>query len=273
MTHGRFKAWQAGLLLAASCASLGGCQNFDRDVNRMMEPFIEPAPGQVAREAFNLYDADKRRRAVNLLSAAKFGGEEPYVQMYRKLLFDQDATVRAACVKALGLHGEPSDVPEMLPLLVDNAPFVRWETAKALQRLHHPDAVGPLMDAAAKDEDGDVRMSAAYALGQYPQTPVFNVLVGALTDTDFGVRVSAARSLHLLTGQDLGSDGAAWIRWSRDNPKTLFSQQMAYTWEPYVKPRGFFSKLKFWEDDAPPQPQPPRGLNAAAPQPAPAAGS
>ncbi len=230
----------------------------------LIEPLIPPSPSQVARQAFNVYDADVRRRSVAQLSSSYFGHEEPYVKMYRLLIDDQDPTVRAACAHALGRHGTTQDAPTLTALLKDETGFVRWEAAKALQKIHHTDAVGPLMQAMSDDEDADVRLAAAAALGQYPTKPVFNALVGALTDHNFGVVQTAKVSLTQLTGQDLGSDGGPWLDFAAADPGRLFTAQKQYTYMPYQKPPGKFKKIKFWDQPEVVHPQPPVGLRPAA---------
>jgi hypothetical protein len=229
----------------------------------MVAPLIAPSPSEVARQAFNVYDADLRRRSVALLSSSHFGHEEPYVRMYRLLIDDQDPTVRAACAHALGLHGTTQDASTLIGLLKDDTGFVRWEAAKGLQKIHHKDAIGPLMQTMADDEDSDVRLAAAAALGQYPTKRVFNALVGALTDHNFGVVQTAVVSLSQLTGQELGTDGVPWLEFAAANPRSLFTAQRQYTYMPYQKPEGKISKMKFWDKPEMVSPQAPVGLKRA----------
>jgi HEAT repeats len=246
----------AGVLAGCTGANSGGDVFAD-----LVEPFVKPTPSQVAREAFNVYDADKRRRSIALISASAFGHEQPYVRMYRLLIDDQDPTVRAACAHALGIHGTTEDALILIPLLNDDTGFVRWEAAKALQKIHHQDAVGPLIRTMADDRDPDVRMAAASALGQYPTLAVFNALVGALSSHDFGVVQSAANSLALLTGEDLGTDGGPWLDFAYAHTgNRLFAGQKPYTYMPYQKPPGKLQKIKFWEDPKTVHPQSPVGL-------------
>ncbi len=253
----------AAIVLCGLSGVLGACAGgnnggdvFAEFINSMMPP----TPSQVAREAFNVYDADLRRRSVALLSSSSFGHEEPYLRMYRLLIDDQDPTVRAACAHALGLHGTTQDAPTLIAMLKDNTGFVRWEAAKALQKIHHDGAVLPLIDVLGHDEDADVRLAAAQALGQYPTRPVFNALVGALTDHNFGVVQSAAVSLSLLTGQDIGTDGGPWLDFAYANSADLFKDQRPYTYMPYQEPPGKLDKIKFWDKPQPVHPQPPVGL-------------
>jgi len=110
------------LLLAvifAGVGSLGACQSANPAtvVNDLLEGIQPEDPSDVARDAFDVYDADKRRRAINQLSTADWGGEPPYLKTYRLLLDDPDATVRAAAVSALGRHGTVNDVPRLIARL------------------------------------------------------------------------------------------------------------------------------------------------------------
>jgi len=197
-------------------------------LSQVIEPFMSPSPGQTARDAFNLYDADLRRQSITSLSAADFGGEEVYVRMYRLLMDDPDPTVRAACVKALGIHGHTQDAQLIAIQLEDVDPMVRWEAAKSLQHIHHESAVGPLIKILRDDEDVDVKMATAYALGQYAQPRVFHALVGTLNDQSFGVVYEGCRALCTLTGQDLGEDANDWMAWAKAHHDNLFEYQKPY---------------------------------------------
>ncbi|HEX7008479.1 MAG TPA: HEAT repeat domain-containing protein [Phycisphaeraceae bacterium] len=233
-------------------------------LGELLEPIMPPTPAQAARDAFNVYDADLRRRSIALLAASPFGGEEPYVRTYRLLIDDPDATVRAACAQALSLHGGPQDAQLIIPLLRDSTAFVRWEAAKALQRIHNPEAVTPLIQALRTDEDADVRMAAAHALGQYAAPAVVQALIAALNDDHFGVAQASLASLRTLTGQALGPDGRQWLAWADQHAGEWFAHQRPYTYQPYYKPPGLLDKMQFWRDHEPPAPRPPIGLDAEA---------
>jgi HEAT repeat protein len=261
----------SAILMAATALSHTACTGSKDSTifSGILEPFTPPTPAQAARDAFNIYDPDTRRRAVQFLAAAPFGGEDAYVRTYRLLIDDADPTVRAACANALGLHGAPEDAALLIPLLSDRVSFVRWEAAQALQRIHNPAAIDPLLRVLRNpdEEDPDVRMAVATALGQYPTPAVFDALLGVLNDRDFAVVKAASQSLATLTGQDLGYDGYDWIDWAKNHRTDLFAHQQPYTYLPYVKPPTFIQKMKFWKDRPVAQPQAPAGLEAAAAQP------
>ena len=249
-------------------------------ISTLIEPLKQESPSEIARSAFNVADPDKRRRAMSLFAAAPFGGAEPYLRLYRMMLGsglrgeaamvgspDPDATVRAAAVKALGIHGTVDDVKIIIPRLDDEVAFVRWEAAKALGRIHSPIAIRPLLRTVREkrglrggldsggDQDVDVRQACAAALGQYASPAVFDGLVAALDDSDFGVAHAARGSLTTLIGYDMGSEPGDWLLWARKHPGEVFSDQQIYTWQPYKRPPLVLDKLQFWKKpkDVPPR--------------------
>ena len=249
----------APLLTLTACATSnpGPDEHFLAPLIQRITP---PSPTQTVADAFNLYDADRRRQSIARLAAAPFGGEDAYVSAYRLLIDDPDPTVRAACIQALALHGSADDVPLIIPRLRDQFTFVRWHAAKALQQLHHTDAPQPLMRTLQTDEDPDVRAAAAAALGQYPSRPVLDVLIGALNDRDFAIVSAAHDSLTMLTGQQLSRQAADWLQWSNRNRDQLFEQQQPYTFQPYHESPRLLRRIQFWNPDEPPPPQTPAGL-------------
>jgi HEAT repeat protein len=241
-----------------------GCKMIDNTGNAISNMVSPPTPSEEARNVFNVYDPDIRRRALNNLSASSFGGEGPYVRLYRLLIDDPDPTVRAAAVKALGLHGEVKDVPLVCIRLADQADMVRWEASKALQKIHNPHAIKPLINGMNKDSDADVRMACADALGQYATPEVYGALVSALDDERYGVALAASKSLQTITGQELGDQASAWIKYRDNNGTNLFTNQKTYMWQPYTPPRGFMSKLQFWKEVQTKPAQAPVGLDENA---------
>jgi len=229
-------------------------------VAALIDKITPPSPREVAANAFDV-DPDLRRDSVAQLSAAPFGGEEPYLRLYRLLITDPDDTVRAACVKALGLHGTPEDVDRIIVRMSDSSPVVRWQAAQALQKIHHPDAIDPLTKALAHDEDADVRQAAAEALGQYPRRSVFNALVEALEDPQYGVAAAARQALVTLTGYDFGTDTTLWLTYAKENAETIFEHQQQYTWMPFDKPPTLMERVKFWKRHKKPTPQVPAGYD------------
>ncbi|MEM1446458.1 MAG: HEAT repeat domain-containing protein [Planctomycetota bacterium] len=238
-----------GLIGCESANPFAGAE--DRSVLVVLaENLGGPTPGQAARQAFDREDPDRRRRAISLLSLAEWGGEDRYLAVYRLILTDPDPTVRAACVAALGRHGDANDAPLISNQLSADEAFLRWEAAKALRQLHNPVVVPRLIATLQVDEDPDTRMAAAEALGQYPRRDVFDALVSSLTEPEYGIAHAARRSLGTLTGHDAGPEPNDWQSWAalQARPSDLFANARPYTYRQYVKPPGLIDRAQFWRD-------------------------
>jgi len=221
------------------------------------------SPEQVVADAFNIHDADKRRRAVALIASGPQGDAKPYIRLYRTLLTDPDPTVQAASARALGMHGAVADATRVADLLDHENTFVRWEAAKALQRIHSPEVVDPLIGTLQEDSDPDIRMAVAKALGQYPRPAVFDALVGALGDTNYGVVQQTSDALQTLTGHDGPANATAWLNWADGQRGSLFKNQQQYTYRPYNAPPSWLDRAWFWHEYERPEPRVPRGLEVA----------
>ncbi|MGP1310684.1 MAG: HEAT repeat domain-containing protein [Phycisphaerales bacterium] len=203
--------------LAASV--LTGCEWIDNarakgSGDSVLEMFQPPSPEQAVAWAVDPYDADKRYRGLLLIANAPFGGDTLYLRMYEEASSDGDPGVRAMAVRALGRHGGPEHAPIFLRTFADQDDLVRWETARALQRIYAPEAVPALIDHVGEQEpDPLVREASAIALGQYAESRVAQALFSALNDRKLSVNVAANRSLQILTGEALPPDAADWVRW------------------------------------------------------------
>jgi len=110
-------------------------------------------------------------------------------------LEDTDAELRARAAQALGAIGDPRAVERLLPrLLVDPVPFVRTAVARALGRVGADRAMQLLVEALA-DPEWWVRLRAIEALEKIG-SPARDLLVATLSDPDPQVRRGAARALE-----------------------------------------------------------------------------
>lgn len=259
---GRWPWVVAGVLQLTGLVMLPGCSSGSGD--SFFPRTISPTPAQAARDAFNVYDPDLRRRSVILLATADWGGDPAFMRAYRLLVDDPDSTVRCAALRALGRHGDAQDIPRGVAYLRDANPYVRWEAALMLQRLHGDQAIAPLTKAMRDDDDGDVRAACAYALAQYLQPSVFQSLVGALNDDDFAVVWQAEHSLRRLTGENFADDGSAWLAWAEKHDQHLFNHHLHYTWMEYIRKPTVLDRMKFWKTRKKAVPQEPRGVVIAA---------
>lgn len=248
----------AAALTAAWAASLGGCIDEATRARMAQSDSIlgglqtTPSPREAAAWATDPYDADKKARGTNLILNAPFGGAEAWVNLYRDYVKPPkpgevtSPAVRATAARGLGLHGSPEDVPLLIPLLKDEDKSVRLDAVKALQRLHNPAAIDPLIELTRLDKEAepDVRAGAAAALGQYAQPRVLQALIAALADDQLAVSNAALSSLRTLTGNDtLNDDRRAWLKWVAD-AKAPFADR-----RPYYYP--VFQRDPVWLDYVP----------------------
>lgn len=221
-----------GVVVAtALSACTTGSKGAKSDSRSIFSTFAPTTPQNAAAWAIDPYDADKRQRGILLLANAPWGGEKVYVDLYQAALKDGDAGVRTAAIQALGLHGHPDDAPLIADRLSSDDHMERWAAAHALQRIYNPKVVPTLLEHLdpKKETEFDVRAAVATALGQYAEGRVVDGLIAALDDPNLLVNVEAEKSLHTLTGHDLGQDVRAWIAWTHETPN-LFAGRLPYTY-------------------------------------------
>jgi hypothetical protein len=251
--HGRSFSAPITLTLASLCAvptALTGCGTFDGvprgSTSLLSALFPQTTPAQAAEMATDPYSPERRYEGTTLLSNAPFGGQPVYLELYLDAIEDEDPGVRAAGVRALGRHGEPEHVPQIIALLEDTDRYVRFEAARALQRVHSPEVVPVLLNVIQEERepDADVRVAAAEALGQYPESRVVQGLIAALADRRLAVNHAVRRSLITLTGQDFGVDRAAWLGWV-DETQNLFAGQQPYVYPAFSRDKRPYEYLPF----------------------------
>lgn len=230
---------------------LAGCDAFEsaRGARSILALSRGPSITEAAEWATNEYNANDRYRGIMILANQSFGGEPVYMQLYVDAIDDPDAGVRAAGVRGLALHGSPEHVPLLIKTLVDEDPIVRLDSARALQRIHNPIAVGPLIERLRieNEENELIRAESARALGQYAQPIVVEALITSLGDPSLGVNEATRASLRTLTGQDFGLDITAWVEWSRSS-SNLFAARSAYVFPAFRRDRKLIEYLPFMPD-------------------------
>jgi HEAT repeats/PBS lyase HEAT-like repeat len=234
-------------LSAVAISVTGGCGldlagGSDLTQESVLSVFSAPDPAQAARWAADPYDPDKRQRGMLLLANAPWGGEPVYLNFYTTALEDEDARVRAVACLAFSLHGAPDNVPAILEKLSDPEVVVRRAAALALQRVHNPLAIDPLLKASSprSEDDTETRAAAATALGQYPDPQVIQGLIGSLRDRRLLVNKASLDSLIVLTGQDFGYDVGAWLQWTGETDD-LFAGRGSFVYPVYHR------DTKVWE--------------------------
>lgn len=250
------------LACALSAPLIGACDSLDLQpgATSILEVFAEPSAAQGAEWALDKYDADKRYRGTMLLANKPFAGEELYIKLFIDNAADPDAGVRTAAIRALGNHGGPEHVPVLVKALRDSDKLVRLEAARALQRVHNPAAVEPLMIAcnAEREPEAEIRAEAADALGQYADPRILGSLQSCLADSNLTVNYAGLRSLRTLTGQDFGMDRVAWRNWLEKSPDP-FRARIAYVYPVFRRDRSFIEHIPF----VPGPPNEPEGAGPA----------
>lgn len=242
-----------GLIVAAGTPGCGGDTRLagaagTSNTQSVFTIFGPPPPAVAAAWAVDPYDADKRYRGTLLLANAPFGGESVYLELYRGAVSDGDPAVRAAAIRGLALHGAPSDVERIVPNLAAEDRLLRWESARALQRLHEASAVPALLRAIDEKNEAEplVRSAAATALSQYPEPRVLDGLISALGDRDLTVNQAALAALRTLTGQDLGLNIRAWVAW-RGETRDAFAGRQPFVYPVFYRDRRLLEwVLPFW---------------------------
>jgi hypothetical protein len=166
-------------------------------------------------------------------------------------------------IRALARHGAAEDARLIAPQLEHANVQVRWEAAKGLQRLHDPTVVGKLLDVLRNpEEQPDVLIAAATALGQYPEDRVFQALVALLDHRELAANLAAEQSLHTLVGRSFGLDARAWLTWYNAQAGDRFAGRLEYLYPTYERDESWFERLAFWSNRVREYPAPPAGLKA-----------
>ena len=129
-----------------------------------------------------------------------------------KKIEDTSPGVRFAAAQKLAETEGAEAFKALKTALADANSMVRWQAIKALGERPEAEATDLLLQQLAR-EDGDLRRVVVDVLGKRGDQKAFPACVRALADADAEVRRRAARALGRLTGQDFGSDAAAWRRW------------------------------------------------------------
>jgi len=238
------------MLALPACGALdelsGGARRGEGE--SILEIFTPMSPSEAAAWAADPFNPDKRQRGILMLAGAPFGGEPVYLRLYENSLNDEDAGVRSAAVRALSQHGLVEHAPTIARLLrEDPSVLVRREAAHALQRIHNPAVVEPLIAAVneRREEDADVRAMAAIALGQYREPRVVQALIGALQDRMLRVNDAALASLTTLTGRDYGMETAEWVAWA-GRTRDLFAHAQAYEYPVFQREWTMLERVVPW---------------------------
>lgn len=182
--------------LRASCSAIQ-CLVTDR----LMLRFVEACKGR-----------DRRKVVGKLLRVgpAAFASKAA-VPLLAKALDEGDVNVRLRTAEALGLLGHVAALaaPTLIATLRDGDQDVRCAAAQALGLIGTIAAVPDITSLLEEDQDAGVRWAAAQALGNFglAAEPALPILIAALKDEDADVRCSAVGAVGKLTAAVGAGDG------------------------------------------------------------------
>lgn len=233
------------MLAALALVPVSGCGlvedmgfQYNPNAKGILDLVSRPTPAQATAWAIDKDNPDRRYQGTLLLANAPFAGEDVYIKLFEDNLGDPDPAVRSAAARGLAHHGRPEHVPLLVRGLRDEEVLVRAESARALQRIHSPRAVRPLIDRLSEDAETsrEVRAACAQALGQYAEPRVLAALAASLRDSSLAVNHGALDALRFLTGQDFGLDQRAWLEYL-DESADPFAGKLAYEYPRFERDR------------------------------------
>ena len=165
----------------------------DEKLVAALEPVLHIGEPAVRSSAARLLRNLPTESAVNVLIGARDDG---------------DASVRAQVIGALGEHGVrvPADV--FRSTLDDASLEVRKAALEALAGEAAPPLDPGALDGLARnlgERDANVRKLAVAAIGKHASPEYADRLLGALGDTDYGVRDAALTALKALGGAEIAT--------------------------------------------------------------------
>jgi HEAT repeat protein len=131
-------------------------------------------------------------------------------QLARQMQIEPDPLVRRVVVKAIAEFRTPMAQQVLEAGLADENSMVRVACCQGLGRRGDANSVACLSNSLRTDEDIDVRLAAADALGKTNSPEAVQALIVALDDRDPALQYAGVQSMKLLTGQDYGPDVQTW---------------------------------------------------------------
>lgn len=152
-----------------------------------------------------LVEHSSKTLASAALTAIGKCGTEKSADILLDLLDDDDFTeeLKPVIIKSLGEMKAEISVDILIEILedIDEERSWRWNACEALGNIAHPDALEAIKNAL-NDDDTYLRANAVKALRYYKDAEVEQVLIQALRDSFWRVRVSAAEALGERKSRD-----------------------------------------------------------------------
>ncbi len=131
-----------------------------------MSAYDEPHPGERSNHPLaplHRFEPGAREEAISTLRALD---REAVIRELTGLLNDRDPESRCDASEALLLIDADQAIDRIPPLVTDPVSAVRWNTCGLLHDFGDRRAIPMLVQVLLGDPEGDVRLMAAYALGE-----------------------------------------------------------------------------------------------------------
>ncbi len=200
--------------------------------------------------------ATERRAALLEVVSSRASDEAFAFDGYQTIAsLDIDPQIRVIAIRALADGPEPAATDTLLAVLEwrnhpraevrEPGDLARWEATRTLGlRVHQNitpidrrDVTEALLRRLQNDEDKQVRIAAAHALGAYVGDSVVVGLIQGLRDDDFAVTAACEQSLVAMTGVTHHCDAEAWTLWLESQGDQAFARA-GETPEEREPPRG-----------------------------------
>ena len=133
-----------------------------------------------------------RIQAARGLSNYKgMGLGERFIELFK----EDDAGIRMAAANGLLWLGEEDTIPLLVDGVTSESVNARHSSIMTLSAISDPRSFVAIKGAAEGDEDPFIRTSALLAISRMADVRAFDVVLGALKDSDDGVRARAATRL------------------------------------------------------------------------------
>ncbi len=170
---------------------------------RTLSEIAPPSPAIVGALMNALSDPNWGPRQSAAEALGKLGpGASPAAPKIRDLLHDADASVRHAAVEALGKIGPAAAdaVPDIIALWLDEDLYTR-QAAVAVVNGIGPSAA-PALTTALRDANPQIRVGAAWQLGDFRTTGAVPALAAALRDKEPMVQAAARQALGKIASPE-----------------------------------------------------------------------
>lgn len=206
------------LIFCIFAVTTAGCTDFGRLPSWM--PFQEKPDHVEGITAPADRIAQLRTLAERGSSAGPDEAQRVSAELAESIRTEQDAAIRAQIVYALGDYSGETAEFVLSAALADADPDVRMAACEVWSRRRSEKAVGILGTVLHSDVDVDVRLMAAWALGQTGHPSAKATLGEALENKNPAMQYQAVMSLRKITGQRFDNDVNQWRQFVKGRQPT-----------------------------------------------------